>query len=133
AAGLTSPAEATARWDAGCSFVDYDLDGKLDLIVTDYIAFDKTRIPAAGSGGYCRWKGVPVMCGPRGLPFARHHLFHNEGNGRFRDVSDQSGIGRTKGCYGLPVVASDFDNDGSPDFYVACASTPSLLYHNRKD
>jgi hypothetical protein len=133
AAGLTSPSEATPRWDAGCSFVDYDLDGKLDLFVTDYIAFDKAKVPAAGSGGYCRWKGLPVMCGPRGLPFARHHLFHNEGGGRFTDVSAASGIGQTKGCYGLTVVASDFDNDGYPDFYVACDSTPSLLYHNRKN
>jgi len=129
AAGLT----AAPRWDAGCSFVDYDLDGRLDLVVTDYIDFDTAKVPAAGSGGYCRWKGLPVMCGPRGLPFARHHLFHNEGNGRFRDVSAPSGIGQTKGCYGLTVVASDFDNDGYPDFYVACDSTPSLLYHNRKN
>jgi len=123
----------SARWDAGCSFVDYDLDGKLDLIVTDYIDFDKTKVPAAGSGGYCRWKGLPVMCGPRGLPFARNHLFHNDGNGKFTDVSAASGIGATKGCYGLTVVASDFDNDDYPDFYVACDSTPSLLYHNKKN
>jgi len=73
------------------------------------------------------------MCGPRGLPFARNHLFHNDGGGRFTDVSAASGIGRTKGCYGLTVAASDFDNDGYPDFYVACDSTPSLLYHNRKN
>jgi hypothetical protein len=124
---------AAPRWDAGCSFVDYDRDGKLDLVVTSYIDFDKSKVPAAGSGGYCRWKGLPVMCGPRGLPFARNHLFHNEGNGRFADVSDASGVGKTKGCYGLTIVASDFDNDGYPDFYVACDSTPSLLYHNRKD
>jgi hypothetical protein len=130
AAGLTA---AAPRWDAGCSFVDYDRDGRLDLVVTSYIDFDKAKVPAAGSGGYCRWKGLPVMCGPRGLPFARHHLFHNDGNGRFSDVSDASGIGKTKGCYGLTVVASDFDNDGFPDFYVACDSTPSLLYHNRKN
>jgi hypothetical protein len=132
AAGLRSAGTGT-RWDAGCSFVDYDLDGKLDLVVTSYIDFDKTKVPAAGSGGYCRWKGIPVMCGPRGLPFARNHLFHNDGGGRFSDVSVASGIGQTKGCYGLTVVASDFDNDGYPDFYVACDSTPSLLYHNRKN
>jgi enediyne biosynthesis protein E4 len=134
-AGLTAPALANAapRWDAGCSFVDYDRDGRLDLVVTSYIDFDKSKVPAAGSGGYCRWKGLPVMCGPRGLPFARNHLFHNDGNGRFTDVSDASGIGKTRGCYGLTVVSSDFDNDGYPDFYVACDSTPSLLYHNKKN
>jgi enediyne biosynthesis protein E4 len=73
------------------------------------------------------------MCGPRGLPFARNRLFHNEGKGRFADVSQASGIGKTKGCYAFTVVASDFDNDGYPDLYVACDSTPSLLYRNNKD
>ena len=92
-----------------------------------------TKIPEPGAGGYCQWKGIPVMCGPRGLPFARNRLFHNEGKGRFADVSLASGIGKTKGCYGFTVVASDFDNDGYPDLYVACDSTPSLLYHNNKD
>ncbi len=73
------------------------------------------------------------MCGPRGLPFSRNRLFHNEGRGRFADVSQASGIGKTKGCYGFTVVASDLDNDRYPDLYVACDSTPSLLYHNNKD
>ena len=73
------------------------------------------------------------MCGPRGLPFARNHLFHNDGGGRFSDVSLPSGIGKTKGCYGFTVVASDFDNDDYPDLYVACDSTPSLLYRNEKN
>jgi hypothetical protein len=130
AAGLRAPA---ARWDTGCSFFDYDLDGRLDLVVTSYLEFDRTKIPAPGSGGYCQWKGIPVMCGPRGLPFSRNRLFHNDGGGRFSDVSEASGIGRTKGCYAFTVVASDFDNDGYPDLYVACDSTPSLLYHNQRN
>jgi enediyne biosynthesis protein E4 len=121
------------RWDTGCTFFDYDLDGRLDLAVTSYLEFDRAKIPEPGTGGYCQWKGIPVMCGPRGLPFARNRLFHNEGNGRFTDVSLASGIGKTKGCYAFTVVASDFDNDGYPDLYVACDSTPSLLYHNNKD
>jgi enediyne biosynthesis protein E4 len=129
-AGLLS---AATRWDTGCSFVDYDLDGRLDLIVTSYLEFDRAKVPEPGGGGYCQWKGMSVMCGPRGLPFARNHLFHNEGEGRFVDVSETSGIGKTRGCYGFTVVASDFDNDGYPDFYVACDSTPSLLYHNQKN
>lgn len=121
------------RWDTGCSFVDYDRDGRLDLVVTNYLEFDRAKVPSAGSGSYCLWKGMAVMCGPRGLPFARNYLFHNEGDGRFVDVSLSSGIGRTKGCYGFTVTASDFDNDGWPDLYVACDSTPSLLYRNRKN
>jgi enediyne biosynthesis protein E4 len=129
-AGLQS---SGARWDTGCSFFDYDLDGRLDLIVTSYLEFDRTKIPEPGTGGYCQWKGIPVMCGPRGLPFARNRLFHNQGEGRFTDVSIASGIGKTKGCYGFTAVASDFDNDGFPDVYVACDSTPSLLYHNNHD
>jgi enediyne biosynthesis protein E4 len=124
---------AAIRWDTGCSFVDYDLDGKLDLVVTGYVDFDPAKVPLPGSDGYCQWKGLPVMCGPRGLPAGRNYLFHNEGGGRFRDVSDASGIGARTGCFGFTVVASDFDEDGYPDLYVACDSTPSLLYHNRKN
>ena len=124
---------ASTRWDTGCSFFDYDLDGRLDLVITSYLEFDRTKIPEPGTGGYCQWKGIPVMCGPRGLPFARNRLFHNEGSGRFTDVSMASGIGKTKGCYAFTVVASDFDNDHYPDLYIACDSTPSLLYHNNKD
>ncbi len=130
AAGLRS---AAVRWDTGCSFVDYDLDGKLDLVVTSYVDFDLAKAPRPGSGGYCEWKGMPVMCGPRGLPAGRNHLFHNDGGGKFSDVSETSGIGKPTGCYGFTVTASDFDNDGYPDLYVACDSTPSLLYHNRKN
>ena len=129
AAGLRAP----TRWDTGCSFFDYDLDGRLDLVVTSYLDFDRSRIPEPGAGGYCQWKGMPVMCGPRGLPFSRNRLFHNDGNGRFTDVSKASGIGATNGCYAFTAVASDFDEDGYPDLYVACDSTPSLLYHNNQD
>jgi hypothetical protein len=130
AAGLRA---AGARWDAGCSWFDYDLDGRLDLIVTRYLEFDRTKVPEPGAGGYCQWKGIPVMCGPRGLPFSRNALFHNEGEGRFKDVSAGSGIDQAKSCYAFTAVASDFDDDGYPDVYVACDSTPSLLYRNRRD
>lgn len=121
------------RWDTGCTFVDYDRDGRLDLAVTNYLEFDRAKVPEAGSGSFCLWKGMPVMCGPRGLPFARNYLFHNDGGGRFSDVSAASGIGRTKTCYGFTIVASDFNNDDYPDLYVACDSTPSLLYRNEKN
>jgi hypothetical protein len=129
-AGLSSEA---VRWDTGCSFFDYDLDGKLDLVVTGYLEFDRDRVPKPGDNVNCQWKGLPVMCGPRGLPPGRNLLFHNLGNGRFADVSQASGIGKPTGCYGFTVTASDFDNDGYPDLYVSCDSKPSLLYHNRKN
>ena len=130
AAGLKA---GGTRWDTGCSFVDYDRDGRLDLVVTNYLEFNRAKVPEAGSGSYCLWKGMPVMCGPRGLPFARNYLFHNDGQGRFSDVSMPSGIGKTKGCYAFTVVAADYDNDSWPDLYVACDSTPSLLYQNQKN
>ena len=129
-AGLSSGA---VRWDTGCTFVDTDLDGKLDLVVTSYLEFDRTRIPDPGADSNCRWKGMPVFCGPRGLPPGRTYLFHNQGAGRFEDVSALSGIGQPQGCYGFTVTAADFDNDGYPDLYVACDSRASLLYHNRRN
>ncbi len=119
------------RWDTGCTWFDSDKDGRLDLVVTGYLEFDRSKVPEPGSSGYCVWKGIPVMCGPRGLPFTRNLLFHNEGEGRFSDVSLACGIGKPKSCYGFSVIASDFDDDGEPDLYVACDSTPSLLYRNR--
>jgi hypothetical protein len=124
---------AAPRWDTGCSWLDYDLDGKLDLVVTSYLDFDRTKVPEPGSGGYCLWKGIPVMCGPRGLPFSRNQLFHNDGGGRFTNVSVPSGIAAAQSCYAFTAVASDFDEDGYPDVYVACDSTPSLLYRNQRD
>jgi len=130
AAGLKSDA---VRWDTGCSFFDYDLDGKLDLALTGYVEFDRSKIPEPGSGGYCQWKGMPVMCGPRGLPSGRSFLFHNDGKGKFSDVSMASGIGKPTGCYGFTVLATDYDNDGYPDLYMSCDSRPSLLYHNQKN
>ena len=129
-AGLSSSA---VRWDTGCTFVDTDLDGKLDLVVTSYLEFDRTRIPEPGADSNCRWKGMAVFCGPRGLPPGRTYLFHNQGGGRFEDVSAPSGIDRPQGCYGFTVTAADFDNDGYPDLYVACDSRASLLYHNRRN
>jgi hypothetical protein len=130
ATGLSS---AQVRWDTGCSFFDYDLDGKLDLVITGYVDFDREKVPEPGSNSYCLWKGLPVMCGPRGLPAGRNLLFHNDGSGKFSNVSATSGIGKQTGCYAFTAAASDFDGDGYPDLYVACDSTPSLLYHNQRD
>ena len=121
------------RWDTGCTFVDYDLDGKLDLAITSYLEFDRTKVPVPGSSGYCLWKGIAVMCGPRGLPFSHNRLLRNLGNGKFADVSGPSGVGKTSSCYAFTVVATDLTDDGYPDLYVACDSTPSLLYVNKGD
>jgi len=86
-----------------------------------------------GSGQYCLWKGIPVMCGPKGLPGSKNILYHNRGDGTFQDVSEKSGIYRTTGHYAFTALTGDFDNDGWPDIYVACDSTPSILYHNNHD
>ncbi len=129
-AGLLAPG---VRWGAGCTFVDYDRDGRLDLFVSNYLKFDFKTVPPAGNDANCNWKGIPVNCGPRGLPSETNLLYHNNGDGTFRDVSGPSGIGAVKGSYGLTAVAADFDNDGWPDIYVACDSTPSLLFRNNHD
>jgi enediyne biosynthesis protein E4 len=121
------------RWGSGCTFVDYDRDGRLDLFVANYLRFDLTTAPEIGQGPNCVWKGIPVNCGPRGLPTDTNLLFHNEGGGRFTDVSAQSRIGRVTGRYGMTSVSADFDEDGWPDIYIACDSTASILYHNNHD
>ena len=121
------------RWGTGCAFLDYDRDGYVDLFIANYVDLDLKATPPAGANPNCVWKGLPVMCGPSGLPKGRNALFHNNRDGTFTDVSEQAGILKPGGRYGLGVVAADFDNDGWPDIYVACDMTPSLLYHNRGD
>ncbi len=121
------------EWGTGCAFVDYDRDGKLDLIVANYVHFDLAKTPIPGEEGGCVWKGTQVMCGPRGLPSAKNVLYHNDGGGHFTDVSARSGIEKTTGHYCFSVTTLDYDEDGWPDIYVACDSTPSILYHNHRD
>jgi hypothetical protein len=121
------------RWGAGCAMLDYDHDGKLDIFVTNYVDLDLAKTPRPGSQDSCKWKGLAVMCGPRGLPLAHNALFHNNGDGTFTDVSERAGILKPGGRYSLGVVTADFDNDGWPDIYVACDMTPSLLFRNRHD
>lgn len=121
------------RWGAGCSFVDYDRDGHLDLFVSNYIDYDLKRVPKPGETSNCNWRGVPVNCGPRGFPPGRHSLYRNNGDGTFSDVSEKSGIAKSRQSFGMTVVCADFDEDGWPDIYVACDSTPSLLFMNNRD
>jgi len=120
-------------WGTGCAFVDYDRDGKLDLMVANYVDFDLSTAPAPGERPSCIWKGVPVMCGPRGLPGAKNILYHNRGDGTFEDVTVKAHIDRTEGHYAFSVSTFDYDDDGWTDIYVACDSTPSILYHNNHD
>ena len=120
-------------WGTGCAWVDYDRDGHLDLMIANYVDFDLATAPAPGERPSCMWKGVPVMCGPRGLASAKNILYHNRGDGTFEDVTTKAHIDRTDGHYAFSVSTLDFDDDGWPDMYVACDSTPSILYRNNHD
>jgi len=125
--------QAKVRWGAGCTFLDYDRDSHLDLFVCNYIKLDPSTIPPAGDTTYCQWKGVPIMCGPRGLPGDTNILYHNNGDGTFTDVSEKSGILIPGPRYSITAVSYDFDNDGWPDIYVAVDSESSILFKNNHD
>jgi enediyne biosynthesis protein E4 len=129
--GLWDP--GPARWGAGCAWVDYNRDGHLDLFVSNYIRFSIEQAPVPGANSTCNWKGIPVNCGPRGLPTGRHLLYRNNGDGTFTDVTKQAGIAGATESYGMTVVTADLDEDGWPDIFVACDSTPSLLFMNNHD
>ena len=120
-------------WSTGCTFIDYDRDGHVDLLVGSYIAFDPVRTPPPGAFAYCLWKGSPVYCGPRGLPYGKLTLYHNRGDGTFDDVSDISGIRAVKDFYAFTAVATDLDGDGWTDLYVASDSTPSIFLRNQRN
>ncbi len=121
------------RWGSGCTFVDYDRDGNLDLFVANYLKFDLANASEPGKGANCTWKGVPVNCGPKGLPTDTNLLFHNNGDGAFTDVSASSGVSKVQGRYSMTATTLDYNNDGWPDIYVACDSTASTLYRNNHD
>jgi hypothetical protein len=125
--------QATVHYGSGCTWVDYDRDGRLDLFVANYLNTTLEKLPKPGENTDCRWKGVPVNCGPRGLPTGFVQLFRNNGDGTFTDVSRTSGVSAAFGAYPMGVVAADYDNDGWPDIYVSCDSTPSWLFRNQHD
>jgi enediyne biosynthesis protein E4 len=129
--GLLQPGPKT-RWNTGCTWVDYDKDGHLDLFVANYVDFDLKTAPLPEEGP-CTYKGIVVACGPPGLAGAKNLLYHNNGNGTFTDVSQKAGMWNAVGTYGLSVAASDLDNDGWPDIYVANDSAPATLYLNQHD
>src|SRR5467141_3355118 len=120
-------------WGTGCAWVDYDRDGHLDLMIANYVDFDLATAPTPGERPSCVWKGVPVMCGPRGLGSAKNILYHSRGDGTFEDVTTKAHIDQTDGHYAFSVSTFDYNDDGWPDIYVACDSTASILYHNNHD
>jgi len=129
-AGLHRPG---VHFGSGCTWIDYDRDGKLDLFVAHYVVFDQEKIQPRGKNPACNWRGSPVYCGPMGLPHEPCRLYHNNGDGTFTDVSAKAGILSPSAGYALTAVAADLDGDGWPDIYVACDSSPSLLFRNNHD
>ena len=124
------------RWGTGCAFLDFDKDGKLDLLVANYVQFDQKNTPTPNMSNACRWKDMKVMCGPRGLKGGINRLWRNVSDGKrlaFSDVSQSSGITAPGERYSLSVTTLDSDNDGWPDAYVAVDSQASILYRNNHD
>jgi hypothetical protein len=129
-AGLLHPGR---RWGSGCTFIEAGRNGLLDLFVASYLDFDPATVPKPGDNANCSWKGIPVNCGPRGLPPGRCYLYRNNGDGTFTDVSERSGIAKAAPGYYMTAVAADFRGAGLPDIYVACDSKPSLFFRNNGD
>jgi hypothetical protein len=124
---------ADGRWSTGASFGDYNGDGYLDLMVANYVDFHLDDMPGFGSEPYCKYRGINVQCGPRGLRGAGDSLFHNNGDGTFTNVGKKAGVDDPNGYYGMTVIWADFNNTGRPDIYVANDSTPKFLYKNMGD
>lgn len=121
---------ADGRWSTGASFGDYDGDGFVDLMVSNYVDFHLNDLPAFGKEANCRFRGIEIQCGPRGLKGAGDSLFHNNGDGTFTNVSKSAGVDDPPGYYGLSVIWADFNDSGRPDIYVANDSTPKYMYRN---
>jgi hypothetical protein len=121
------------RYGSGCTFVDYDRDGHLDLFVSHYVDMDLASTPVPSSNRPCKYKSVPVACGPLGLKKEFCTLYHNNGEGTFNDVTEKAGLTKTGARYGLTALAFDYNNDGWPDLFVACDSTPNLLFRSNHD
>jgi hypothetical protein len=127
-AGVDDP-----RWSTGAAVADYDKDGALDLFVSNYVDINLSKLPEFGKTKFCQYRGVPVQCGPKGLPGAGDSLFHNNGDGTFTNVSKKAGVSDPEGRYGLGAIWTDVDGDGWLDLFVANDATGNYLYHNNKD
>ena len=121
------------RWSTGAAFGDYDSDGFQDLMVANYVDFKLNDLPGFGSSPTCKYRGIDVQCGPRGLKGAGDSLFHNNGDGTFTDVTKKMGVDDLSGFYGMQIVWSDFGGKGKMDAFVADDSTPNLFYRNEND
>jgi len=128
---------ALGGWSTGATWGDYDRDGRLDLFVPGYVHFDPDNPPIAGHRpipeGACNFRGANVFCGPIGLVGEQDHLFHNNGDGTFTDVSVKTGVSDPNGAYGFASLFVDVDDDGWPDLLVANDSVPNFFYHNKGD
>jgi hypothetical protein len=123
--------ESRTLFGSGCTFVDYNRDGWLDLFVSNYVEIDLANAPKPSLHvPNCNFEGVPTNCGPGGLGFPPHALYRNNGDGTFTDVSKESGIAELRGSYGFTTVAFDADEDGWQDIFVACDASPSMLLMN---
>jgi len=127
-AGVDDP-----RWSTGAAVADYDKDGLLDLFVSNHVDINLSKLPEFGKTKFCQYRGVPVQCGPKGLPGAGDSLFHNNGDGTFTNVSKKAGVSDPEGRYGLGAIWTDVDGDGWLDLFVANDATGNYLYHNNKD
>ena len=123
----------TEGWSAGCGFADYDRDGDLDLFVSRYVRVALDDLPTFGKGKFCRFRGMDVQCGPRGLPGSGDYFFRNDGDGRFSEVAKEVGVSDPDEYFGLGISWFDDDGDGWPDLFVSNDAGPNYFYRNQKD
>jgi enediyne biosynthesis protein E4 len=121
---------ADSKWATGAAFGDYDGDGWDDLFVAHYVDFQLDDLPAFGSSPTCKYRGIDVQCGPRGLKKSFGNLYHNNHDGTFTDVSKSAGVADSPDSFGLTAVWSDLDGDGHPDLFLANDAGRNYLFQN---
>lgn len=117
-------------WATGAAFGDYDNDGYVDLFISHYVDLSLNNLPTFGSSKTCKYHGIDVQCGPRGLKGSSDNLYHNNRDGIFTDVSKKAGVDDPENRYGLTAVWTDFNNDGRLDLFVTNDGQPNYLYRN---